>query len=105
GSVFLDEISETSLGFQVKLLRVIQEHEIRRLGSNETIHADIRLIAATNRVLREMVRNKQFREDLFHRLNVFTLALPPLRERQTDIPLLAGYFLKSFTKKYGKTVR
>jgi DNA-binding NtrC family response regulator len=105
GTVFLDEISETSLGFQVKLLRVIQEHEIRRLGSNETIHVDIRLIAATNRDLREMVRNKQFREDLFHRLNVFTVALPPLRERQPDIPLLASYFLKKFSERHGKTVR
>ena len=105
GTVFLDEISETSLGFQVRLLRVIQEHEIRRVGSNETIQANIRLIAATNRDLREMVRTKQFREDLFHRLNVFTIALPPLRERQADIPLLASYFLKCFIEKYGKTVR
>ena len=93
------------LSFQVKLLRVIQEHEIRRVGSNETIQVDIRLIAATNRDLREMVRTNQFREDLFHRLNVFTIALPALRERAEDIPLLASYFIKMFTEKHGKTVR
>jgi two-component system, NtrC family, response regulator AtoC len=105
GTLFLDEISETSLSFQVKLLRVIQEHEIRRLGSNETIKVDIRLVAASNRDLREMVRANRFREDLFHRLNVFTIPLPPLRERVEDIPLLASFFLKLFTEKHGKTVR
>jgi two-component system, NtrC family, response regulator AtoC len=105
GTLFLDEISETSLSFQVKLLRVIQEREIRRIGSNETIEVDIRLVAATNRDLREMVRTNRFREDLFHRLNVFTIALPALRERVEDIPLLASYFLKIFTEKHGKAVR
>jgi DNA-binding NtrC family response regulator len=105
GTVFLDEISETSLSFQVKLLRVIQEREIRRVGSNETIQVDVRLIAATNRDLRDMVRTGQFREDLFHRLNVFTIALPPLRERKEDIPLLASYFIKLFGEKNGKNVR
>jgi two-component system, NtrC family, response regulator AtoC len=105
GTVFLDEISETSLNFQVKLLRVIQEREIRRVGSNETIQVDIRLIAATNRDLRDMVRLGQFREDLFHRLNVFTVALPPLRDRRADIPLLASYFIKVFGEKNGKAVR
>jgi transcriptional regulator with PAS, ATPase and Fis domain len=105
GTVFLDEISETSLSFQVKLLRVIQEREIRRVGANETIQVDIRLIAATNRDLREMVRTSRFREDLFHRLNVFTIALPPLRERVADIPLLVSYFIKMFTEKHGKAVR
>src|SRR5437870_10609841 len=105
GTVFLDEISETSLVFPVKLLRVIQEREIRRVGSNEIVKVDIRLVAATNRDLREMVRNNRFREDLFHRLNVFTIALPALRERTPDIPLLASYFLKLFAEKNGKTVR
>ena len=105
GTVFLDEISETSLGFQVKLLRVIQEQEIRRVGSNEIIQVNIRLLAATNRDLREMVRNSRFREDLFHRLNVFTIALPPLRDRVEDIPLLASYFLKVFEAKNGRAVR
>src|SRR5438552_1009737 len=105
GTVFLDEISETSLNFQVKLLRVIQEREIRRVGSNETIQVDLRLIAATNRDLRDMVRTGQFREDLFHRLNVFTIALPALRDRKEDIPLLASYFIKMFTEKNGKSVR
>lgn len=105
GTVFLDEISETSLNFQVKLLRVIQEREIRRVGSNDTTQVDIRLIAATNRDLRDMLRSNQFREDLFHRLNVFTIVLPPLRDRQEDIPLLASYYLKMFIEKNGKTVR
>jgi two-component system response regulator AtoC len=104
GTVFLDEISETSLGFQVKLLRVIQEHEIRRVGSNETIRVDIRVMAATNRDLREMARNNQFREDLFHRLNVFTIGLPPLRERVSDIPLLASYYMKMFNERFGTSV-
>jgi len=105
GTVFLDEISETSLSFQVKLLRVIQEREIRRVGSNETVRVNIRLIAATNRDLREMVRTNRFREDLFHRLNVFTIALPPLKDRTADIPLLASYFIKMFAQKHGKAVR
>jgi DNA-binding NtrC family response regulator len=105
GTVFLDEISETSLAFQVKLLRVIQEHEIRRVGSNDTISIDIRIVAATNRDLREQVRTEQFREDLFHRLNVFTIAVPPLRARPGDIAILASYFLKVYGEEFGRGVR
>jgi len=105
GTLFLDEISETSLSFQVKLLRVIQEREIRRVGSSEILKVDIRLVAATNRDLRDMVRTNHFREDLFHRLNVFTIAVPPLRERIPDIPLLASYFLKMFSTRHSRTVR
>lgn len=104
GTVFLDEIAETSLQFQVKLLRVIQEREVRRLGTNETFRVNIRLLAATNRDLKEMVRSNQFREDLFHRLNVFTISVPPLRERRPDIPVLASHFLKEFCGQAGKTV-
>lgn len=105
GTVFLDEISETSLGFQVKLLRVIQEREVRRVGSNETIQVNIRVIAATNRDLREMMRLNRFREDLFHRLNVFTVPLPSLRDRSSDVVLLAQHFLKTFNASQRKSVR
>ncbi len=105
GTVFLDEVSETSLAFQVKLLRVIQEHEIRRVGSNETVAVDIRTVAATNRDLRGLVRTGEFREDLLHRLDVFSIALPPLRERVEDIPILASFFLKRYGEEYGREVR
>jgi DNA-binding NtrC family response regulator len=105
GTVFLDEISETSLAFQVKLLRVIQEHKIRRVGSNETVGVDIRTVAATNKDLRGLVRSGEFREDLLHRLDVFTINLPPLRDRTEDIPLLASYFLKRYGEEYAREVR
>ena len=105
GTVLLDEISETSLGFQVKLLRVIQEHEIRRVGSNDIVAVNMRTVAATNRDLREMVGKDQFREDLFHRLNVFTISIPPLRDRSEDIPALASYYLKQFGDRYGSSAR
>ena len=105
GTVFLDEISETSLTFQVKLLRVIQEHEIRRVGSNDTVGVNIRTLAATNRDLRSMVTQHQFREDLFHRLNVFAISIPALRERSEDIPVLASYFLKEYSARHGFQAR
>jgi DNA-binding NtrC family response regulator len=105
GTVFLDEVSETSLAFQVRLLRVIQEREIRRVGSNDTIDVDVRAVAATNRDLRRLVSKEQFREDLFHRLNVFTISLPPLRERLADLPVLASHFLKRYGEEYGREVR
>ena len=105
GSLFLDEVSEMSLGMQVKLLRVLQEREIVRVGGEEVIKIDVRLIAATNRDLLREIAAGRFREDLFYRLNVVTLHVPPLRERVEDIPLLAQDFLIRFTEKNRKTIR
>ncbi|MBU1743607.1 MAG: sigma-54 dependent transcriptional regulator, partial [Proteobacteria bacterium] len=105
GSLFLDEVSEMSLGMQVKLLRVLQEREITRVGGEEVILIDVRLIAATNRELLREIAAGRFREDLFYRLNVVTLHVPPLRERIEDIPLLAQDFLIRFTEKNRKTIR
>ena len=105
GSLFLDEVSEMSLGMQVKLLRVLQEREITRVGGEEVIRIDVRLIAATNRDLLREIAAGRFREDLFYRLNVVTLHVPPLRERIEDIPLLAQDFLIRFTEKNRKTIR
>lgn len=102
GTIFLDEISETSPDFQVKLLRVLQEQTFERVGGTEPIKVDVRVIAATNRNLEEMVREGKFREDLYYRLNVVSIQLPPLRERTEDIPLLATAFLKEFSETYGK---
>ena len=94
GTIFLDEIGEVSDGFQVKLLRVLQEGEVERVGGTQTLHLNVRVIAATNRDLRDRVKMKKFREDLYYRLNVLTVSLPPLRERQEDIPFLLDHFLK-----------
>lgn len=99
GTCFLDEIGDISPTLQSKLLRVLQEHEIRRVGSTDPISVDVRIVAATNKDLRKLVEENKFREDLYYRLNVVTIALPPLRERPEDIPVLARYFLK----KYGLT--
>jgi len=104
GTLFLDEIGEVSPTVQVKLLRVLQVGEFERLGGTKTIRADVRLVAATNTNLLEAVERKTFREDLFSRLNVITLTLPPLREREGDIPLLAHHFLEIFKKKNSKAV-
>lgn len=101
GTIFLDEISETDLSLQSKLLRVIQEKEITRLGSNKQIKLDIRLIAATNQNLEEAINNKTFREDLFYRLNIVTINLPALRERKEDIPILVSHFLKKYSHLKG----
>ncbi len=104
GTLFLDEIGEMSLPMQVKLLRVIQEHELQRLGSTETIPVDVRYVAATNRNLEDEITQGRFRQDLFYRLNVVSLHLPPLAERRDDIPLLAYYFLKKHSLRMGRTV-
>ena len=104
GSIFLDEIGEMSPLVQVKLLRVLQERKFRRLGGTEEIDADIRILVATNRDLSKMVADGTFREDLFYRINVIPLRLPPLRERQDDIPLLAEHFVAKFAEQMGKPV-
>ncbi len=101
GTLFLDEISEMSLPPQAKLLRAIQEKEITRLGGNGNVKIDLRLVATSNRKLLEYVQAKQFREDLYYRLNVINLQLPPLRERQQDIPLLADFFVKKYSEANG----
>jgi DNA-binding NtrC family response regulator len=104
GTIFLDEIGEMPLELQAKLLRVIQDGEFERLGSPRTIKTDVRIIAASNRNLEEEARAGRFREDLFYRLNVFPITVPPLRQRREDIPLLVSYFLGKFNKKMGKKI-
>ncbi len=105
GTIFLDEIGELELGLQSKILRVLQEKEIERLGSNRKIKVDCRVISSTNRDLRKEVREGRFREDLFYRLNVIEIKVPPLRERKEDIPLLATIFAHEFSEKEGKKVK
>ena len=105
GTIFLDEIGEMPLSMQVKLLRVIQEREVLRVGGNEAIPVNVRIIAATNRDLLQETASGTFREDLYYRLNVVSLALPPLRERQDDIPLLAQHFMTKFAEKNSKPVK
>jgi len=104
GTLFLDEIGETTQAMQVKLLRVLQEHELQRVGGEDTIKVDVRILAATNRDLASEVKAGNFREDLYYRLNVVTLAVPPLRERRGDIPLLIDYFVQKFAEKNRRTV-
>jgi DNA-binding NtrC family response regulator len=105
GSIFLDEIGNINLETQAKLLRVIQEREFMRLGSVETIKVDVRIIAASNADLTKLVRDVQFREDLFYRLNVITIALPPLRRKREDIPLLTAHFLEKYAEENKRKVR
>ena len=102
GTIFLDEVGDTSLAMQVKLLRVLQERTLRRVGGTEEISVDVRIIAATNRDLSEMVAENQFREDLFYRISVIPLELTPLRHRRDDIPLLADHFLARLNKSMGR---
>jgi transcriptional regulator with GAF, ATPase, and Fis domain len=104
GTIFLDEIGDIPPETQVKLLRVLQEHECQRVGGTETIPVNVRVIAATNRDLGAAIAQQTFRADLFYRLNVFPISIPPLRERREDIPLLAQYFVDKYTQLIGKPI-
>jgi two-component system, NtrC family, response regulator HydG len=104
GSIFLDEVSEMSQAMQVKLLRVLQERELTRVGGSEVVNVDVRVIAATNKDLKKEIRQGRFREDLFYRLNVVAIVVPPLRERPEDIPLMAQSFLQRFAARNSKSI-
>jgi formate hydrogenlyase transcriptional activator len=105
GTIFLDEVGEIPLELQSKLLRVLQEQEFERLGSTRTIRVNVRLIAATNRDLKSLVEKKEFRSDLYYRLNVFPVSMPPLRERREDIPILARYFTQQYAVLMKKNIQ
>jgi two-component system response regulator HydG len=105
GTLFLDEIGDMPMGSQTKLLRVLEQGEIVRVGSNEPVRVDVRLVAATHQNLRDKIEEGTFRRDLFYRLNVVTIHLPPLRERQGDVPLLIDRFVREFSEEYGKPVQ
>jgi two-component system response regulator PilR (NtrC family) len=104
GTLFLDEVGEIPPSIQAKLLRFLQDKEFRRVGSNEDRKVDVRVIAATNKKLEKEIENGNFREDLYYRLNVIRIRLPPLREREEDIPILIAHFLKKFTAEQGKEI-
>ena len=103
-TIFLDEIGDLPADVQVKLLRVLEERQIERLGSPKGIHVDVRIVAATHRNLEQRIADDAFREDLFYRLNVFPIQVPPLRERAEDIPLLVWRFVDEFSKTFGKRI-
>jgi two-component system response regulator PilR (NtrC family) len=105
GTIFLDEIGELSPSLQVKLLRIIQERTFRRIGGAEDIKVDVRIISATNKNLQERVTKGEFREDLYYRLNVIPIFIPPLRERREDIPLLINSFIEKYAQMFGKEIR
>jgi DNA-binding NtrC family response regulator len=105
GTLFLDEISEMEVSLQAKILRLVQEKEFERVGGNEIIRSDVRIISATNKDLKECVDNGEFREDLYYRLNSFPLMLPPLRDRRRDVILLINHFIEKFNKKFNKSVK
>jgi len=104
GSIFLDEIGDLPMQIQIKLLRTLQERQFEKLGSSKTINCDVRVIAATNRNLEAAIKNSEFREDLYYRLNVFPVYIPSLRERINDIPLLADHFIQKSNKKNGTNI-
>ncbi|MCW9705348.1 sigma-54-dependent transcriptional regulator [Fodinibius salsisoli] len=101
GTILLDEITEININIQAKLLRVLQENEFHRVGSQEAIESDVRVLATSNRNIADAIADEEFREDLYYRLNVFPISIPPLRERKEDIPLLVNYFVNRYTEQYG----
>src|SRR5213079_899740 len=105
GTLFLDEIGDLNVSTQIKLLRVLQEREFERLGGTDTIKINVRLVAATNKDLGKAITERHFREDLYYRLNVFTIFMPPLRERKSDVLLLADHFLEKYSREHGKRIK